>query len=113
MSTGFSSGFSSGYGNPKFRPDTYFAHRRAETVNHSERFSLWRYFDGVPTEYVVIITSGVASPAPGRTSPSVDDINDADSGSGEQGLAVFRGGRLYEITGAENVILTTAGYTTI
>jgi hypothetical protein len=82
-----------------------------ESVNHSERFSLWRHYGtSIPVSYSVIITSGAATAAPGRVSPSADDIAGADTGSGEGGLAWFRGGQTYTITSAEETILTSAGY---
>jgi hypothetical protein len=71
---------------------------------------VWRHFDGVPAGYSVLITSGVASTYPGRTSPSAGEIAAADTGSGEGGQAWFRGGITYTVTDAERTILQAAGY---
>ncbi len=98
---------------PTFAPTTYDVPKHAELDGpHSERYSLWRYFsDGVPTSHVVIITSGVANASPGFTTPSVDQMNAADSGSGVAGKAIFHGGQTYTVTSGEDTILTAAGYT--
>ena len=75
-----------------------------------QRGDLWRFYDGVPTGYSVLITSGVATPYPGTTWPSRDDINAADAGSGLGSKAAFVGGRTYIINDAEAAILVAAGY---
>jgi hypothetical protein len=87
--------------------------KRPETDGpHAPVFSLWRYFaDGIATQRVVIITSGVANASPGYATATVDQFNNADAGSGENGLAVFRGGVTYTVTAGEDTILTAAGYT--
>ena len=69
-----------------------------------------RHYRGVPIGYSVLITGGVATPYPGRATPTAGDIADADDGSGEGGKAWFRGGITYEITEAEETILCNAGY---
>ena len=76
-----------------------------------DHVSLWRHY-GVPiaTGYSVLITSGTATTAPGKISPTAGEIAAADSGSGEGGLAWFRGGIAYTITSAEETILNAAGY---
>lgn len=93
---------------PTFTPPTYNMPLNDEQANH---VSLWRHYQGViPTSYSVLITSGVATPTPGRVSPTAGDIADADSGSGEGGKAWFRGGIAYTVTSAEQTILEAAGY---
>ena len=112
---------------PTFTPDTYGVKINSETQGgEGERFSLWRHY-GLPiqTSYVVIITDGVATAAPGRKSPNymtdivgnaevdnaVASYDGADSGSGDDGRAVFQGGITYNVTSAEETILEAAGYT--
>jgi hypothetical protein len=109
----------------QFTPETFKQPLNDEKVNHGERYSLWRHYAGViPTPYVVIITGGVANPSPGVVSPSVHDIKGnaevpnatesytgADAGSGDNGRAVFTGGRTYTVTAEEETILLAAGYT--
>jgi len=98
---------------PTFTPDTYGVRINDETQGgEAARFSLWRHY-GLPiqTGYVVLITDGVASPSPGRISPSVTDMAGADTGSGDDGRGVFSRGATYTVTDAEDTILTTAGYT--
>lgn len=73
------------------------------------RFDLMRYYS-FPVGYSVLITGGVATPYPGQTVPTTDQINAADAGSGEAGKAYFIGGKLYTVTGAEVTALNTAGY---
>ncbi len=98
---------------PTFAPTTYDVPKHPEVDgNHDRRYSLWRYFsDGVPTSYTVIITSGSANASPGYQNASVDQLNAADSGSGEHGAAIFEGGQTYTVTSGEDTILTAAGYT--
>jgi len=127
MPGGYSSGYSSGYGATTFTPDTYGVPLNAETQGgEGEQHSMWRHF-GTPIQvgYTVLITSGVATTAPGTVSPDTNDIrgnstevpnatatySGVDTGSGEGGLAWFRGGITYAITNAEQTILQTAGYT--
>jgi len=96
---------------PTFTPTTYDLGKLPEEAGHGPDWSLWRYFrDGIAAQYVVIITGGVANPSPGYASPSVDQFNNADSGSGENGKAIFRGGETYTVTDGEKVILIAAGY---
>ena len=82
---------------------------QAEVADH---VSMWRHY-GTPiaTGYSVLITGGVATPSPGRVSPTAGDIAAADAGSGEGGKAWFRGGITYTVTSAEQTILEAAGYT--
>ena len=64
-----------------FKPDTYLTPFRPLTgIEADER--LLRFYDGIPTPYVVIITSGVACSAPGFVAPTIDELAAADSGSG-------------------------------
>ena len=84
-----------------------------EDTNHDGKYSMWRHYGGViPVGYVVIITSGSVTTAPGKISATADEWAAADSGSGEGGKAIFRGGISYTITSAEQTILDNAGYTT-
>ena len=96
---------------PTFIPDTYGDAIGPEDNGHGDRYSMWRHY-GTPIAvgYSVLITDGTATAAPGRVSPTADDIAGADSGSGEGGKAWFRGGISYTITSAEETILTAAGY---
>ena len=72
---------------------------------------MWRHYGGaIQTGYSVLITSGTATPSPGVVSPNANDVNAADTGSGEGGLAWFRGGIAYTITSAEESALNSAGY---
>ena len=99
---------------PTFVPPTYTQAITGEEEHNLSRkhASMWRHYGGViPVGYSVLITSGVATASPGRVSPSVDDVNNADSGSGEGGQAWFRGGLTYTVTSGEQTILETAGYT--
>jgi len=73
---------------------------------------LMRFYGGPTEEYTVIIKDGVASPFPGVRNPTMDQVNEADAGSGYNGRAVFRGGYIWdEITESEGTILQLAGYT--
>ncbi len=98
---------------PTFAPTTYDVPKVPEqNAPHDDRYSLWRYFsDGIPTSFVAIITAGVANAAPGYQNPTVDQMNGADSGSGEAGKAIFHGGQTYTVTSGEDTILSAAGYT--
>lgn len=82
-----------------------------EREHRSQGASLWRYYRQLPVGYHVLITSGAATASPGVASVTTQDIEDADSGSGEGGKAWFRGGLTYTVTAAEDTILTAAGYT--
>jgi len=64
-----------------------------------------------PVGYSVLITNGSATPYPGKTSPTGDEILAADPGSGAAGRAAFLGGGVYIVTDAEKTILEAAGYT--
>ncbi len=98
---------------PTFAPTTYDVSKHAEVHGpHEDRYNLWRYFsDGVPTPYVIIIAAGAANASPGHATPSVDQLNAADSGSGEAGKGIFYGGYSYTVTSGEDTILSAAGYT--
>jgi hypothetical protein len=98
---------------PTFAPTTYDVPKiPEENAPHHPLYSLWRYFsDGIPTSYVVVITSGAANASPGYATPSVDQLRNADTGSGEAGKAIFHGGQTYTVTAGEDTILTAAGYT--
>jgi len=74
---------------------------------------LLRFYDGVPTGYSVLITSGAASTYPGVVWPSLDSLNAADAGSGLGNKSAFVGGRTYPVTSAERTILIAAGYTVV
>jgi len=97
-----------------FTPTTYGIgiSTQPRTGRYAQHKPMWRHY-GAPIKvgYSVLITSGTATASPGRVSPSVDDINNADAGSGEGGQAWFRGGITYTVTAAEKVILVAAGYT--
>ena len=95
---------------PTFIPETY----GMPIPTEGDKNSLWRHY-GLPiqTSYSVLITGGVATPSPGRISPTAGDIAAADDGSGEGGKAWFRGGITYAVTSAESTILEAAGYTII
>ena len=93
-----------------FDPPTYFVRR---SHKGDPRHELWKFYDGITTGYAVLITSGAASTFPGLATPSQDQIDAADAGSGDGGLAYFAGGRSYTITAGEKTILDAAGYTTV
>jgi len=93
-----------------FTPATYFTPFRVESgVEADER--LLRFYDGIPTPYVVIITSGVATTSPGDVAPTIEALAAADAGSGRGGKAIFVGGTTYTVTAGEHTILEAAGYT--
>lgn len=91
-----------------FTPPTFNVPWRDEG-RKDRRF--WRFYDGIPTGYSVLITGGTVSTYPGVVSPSTDDIAAADSGSGEGGKAAFLGGHVYTVTSSEQTALEAAGYT--
>lgn len=64
---------------------------------------VFRYYSGDPVGWSVLIEGGVATPYPGLRAPRPDRVAAAD--------AFFKGGSTYEVTGGEQTILTTAGYT--
>jgi len=113
---------------PSFTPPTYTIPINPETEGgEPERYSMWRHFGSpIPVGYVVLIRSSVASTYPGLKSPNYmtqitgnaeysnaeASYTACDSGSGEGGLAYFRGGIEYTITAAEDTIIKAAGYTT-
>jgi len=92
---------------PTFTPPTYFTPWNGDKGPRD----LLKWYDGIPTGYSVLITSGAASTHPGVVSPSQDDIDAADSGSGFGDRAAFIGGRSYTVTSGEQTILEAAGYT--
>ena len=110
-----------------FTPTTYGEKINDESGGGEKgRHSVWRlYGSPIQTSYVVIIRSGVANASPGSISPdsmtqitgnaevtnAVTSYAAADSGSGDDGRAVFRGGATYTVTAGEETILLAAGYT--
>ena len=92
---------------PTFTAPTYRIPFNDEKINKSRH--LMRWFS-LPVGYTVLITDGVATPLPGRTVPTVDELAAADAGSGDGGKAVFSNGVTYTVTDAEADILCTAGY---
>lgn len=90
----------------EFSPPTY----NQPWIRDHPTHGLLRFYDGFPVGYSVLINSGVASTHPGVSTPSLDDINDADDGSGTGGKAAFLGGHIWTVTAAEKTILETAGY---
>ena len=102
---------------PTFSPTTYKLGLKDESLGgHAPKWSLWRHYAGViTTPYVAWIRGGVANPSPGGSAttglsdPTHADV--ADSGSGENDLAIFVGGRTYTVTDSEQTILVAAGYT--
>jgi hypothetical protein len=90
-----------------------------ERIGHSPKWSLWRWFTDntegfIPVARTVLIVSGVAVPlaTEGPRTFTQDDLDTADSGSGDNGQAIFRAGTDYTITAGEDTILTAGGYTT-
>lgn len=108
----YGDGYGGGYGgNSTVTFATYDTPHRPETVNHSNDWSLWRYYDGIRTRRTIIITNGVATPSPGAASLTADDYANADTGSGENGLAIWHGDdSVQTVTSAEGAILIAAGY---
>lgn len=92
---------------PTFAPPTYNKPIPREKAHDA----LWRYFDGIPVGYTVLITSSAASTYPGLVAPTEDVLAAADAGSGHNGKAAFIGGHSYTITSGEQTILEAAGYT--
>jgi hypothetical protein len=77
-----------------------------------EEFSMWRYFSGIATARTIIITSGVATAAPGMVNPTQTELDNADAGTGENGKAIWRSSNETQtVNTTEGTILTTAGYT--
>jgi hypothetical protein len=101
------------YAMATFTTETYNAGPIGGVEHGHPDQTLWRYYVGIPTGYSVLITSGAASTFPGILNPTTDQINGADSGSGDNGKAAFIGGRTYTITAGEKTILDAAGYTTV
>ena len=93
----------------QFTPPTY----DTPWASPRKRGDLWRFYAGFPTGYSVLIASGVASTHPGVVSPSIDNINAADTGSGMGDKAAFIGGRTWVVTSSEKTILEAAGYTVV
>lgn len=95
-----------------FTPTTYNRPINPESTGHGEKYSMWRHYGSpIPVGYVVIITGGTANASPGGIGLTADDWAGADSGSGEGGKAIFRGGITYTVTAGEQTILEAAGYT--
>jgi hypothetical protein len=83
-----------------------------DEVRSGGRAGLWRHFGSpINVGYHVIITSGTATTYPGRTAVPTNEITGADTGSGENGIAWFRGGISYTVTQNEKTALESAGYT--
>lgn len=78
-----------------------------------ELFSLWRHY-GTPIQvgWNIVISGSTVYPqfSAGPGGVDVDRIAAADTGSGENGKAWFRGGISYTITSAEAGLLRAAGY---
>lgn len=94
---------------PRFTPPTYktrFAPEPGAVANRD----LMRWY-GFPTGYSVLIVGGEVTPYPGRSVPTIKEINEADSGSGYGDRAAFLGGRTWEVTVEEQALLEAAGYT--
>ena len=96
-----------------FTPPTYsLALARGKPGSAADM--LYRHY-GTPIKvgWNVVIKDSVVIPqyAAGPGSITADDIANADTGSGENGKAWFRGGIDYEITQAEYTLLSAAGYT--
>ena len=90
---------------------TYDTVWNAEGQGHAKRYSLWRWYDGFRTARVIMITGGVATPSPGLAQATVDQYDAADSGSGQDGKAIWHStNQAQTVTSAEGTILTTAGY---
>lgn len=96
---------------PTFTPPTYEAPFLPEThCGYPEKYAVMRFYS-YPVGYSVLITGGVATDSPGTTAPTPAQIAAADSGSGENGKAWFRGGIEYAVTSTEQTILEAAGFT--
>ncbi len=84
-----------------------------ETIGHTGLHSLWRWYREPIGARSVRIVGGVVEPLATEGAKDFvdpDDILSSDIGSGDAGKAFFRGGHSYEVTPAETVLLTTAGY---
>ncbi len=100
-------------GGAKVTIDTYDTPHQPESIGHSEKYSLWRWFSGIATARTVIITGGVATPSPGAVHPTVTQLDDADdSTTTAGGKAIwYSTGSDQVVSTAEGIILATAGYT--
>ena len=94
-----------------FTPDTYDGVSRmaGPEQNHKGVPDFWRFYRQLPVGYHVLITGGSATAFPGVQGVTTEELDDADSGSGEGGKAWFRGGQTYRITGAEYDDIAAAG----
>jgi len=73
---------------------------------------LWRHYGGaISVGYSVVIkTDDSVTTYPGVAGISMDDINAAKAGNGENGIAWFRGGQRYVVDDSEKTLLEAAGY---
>lgn len=83
----------------------------AEGQGHHDKYSLWRWYSGFRTARVIIITGGVATPSPGLAQATTEQYAAADTGSGQDGKAIWHStNRAQTVSSGEGSILTTAGY---
>lgn len=96
-----------------FTPPTHKAKLAPEEEGHSKKWSLWRHYNWLDEGRTVIIDGGTVIPeaSAGPRLFTTDELAAADSGSGENGLAVFRGARTYTVNSTESTKLQAAGYT--
>lgn len=92
--------------------ETYDVPHRPEATGHDKKWSLWRWFSGIATARIIIITGGVATASPGAATATVDQIAAADdSTSTADGKAVwYATNETQTVTASEGTIFTTAGY---
>ncbi len=97
-----------------FTPPTFTQRINPDPIEERTggRAGLWRHYGGaIQVGYSVVIdTDDNVTTYPGQSGMSMDTINTAKAGSGENGIAWFRGGIPYTITAGEETLLTAAGY---
>ncbi len=114
----YKDGYAGGYGQELpltlFTAPLYNEKWGDERASHGKEWSLWRYFEPVvQTVQTVIISGGVVIPTAteGTATLTAAQIAGADSGTGENGLAVFRGKLNHTVSTSEASLLVAAGYT--
>lgn len=113
----YGDGYAGGYGLPLMTTlftAPLFSEKWGDEKGHDSQWSLWRFYEPV-VSYVqsVIIVSGVVIPtaAEGTRTLTAAELASADVGTGENGKAIFRGKLTHEVSTAEGVLLSAAGYT--
>jgi len=119
----YSGGYLTGYVGVVGQPPPFFLQPPlesskwgAEIIGHEAKWSLWRWYEPmVQFPRTIVITAGVVPPlaSEGLKTFVAGDFEAADSGSGEDGKAVFRGRLAHVVTTIEKDLLVAAGYTVV